>query len=129
MIGVVPRPSESVYLIGSENRDGIDGYGRGPPIGGYPRPSLTEIAKRVCNSLRPTPLIPAHRTRVGVTKTRVAVTLFFDPTVKGDLHPSLFAAQLSGQQALRVPSRTQRTAGILMLRFRRTGVGSCSQDS
>ena len=33
MIGVVPRPSESVRLIGSENRDGIDGYRRGPPLG------------------------------------------------------------------------------------------------
>jgi hypothetical protein len=30
MIGAVPQPLESVRLIGSENRDGIDGYGHGP---------------------------------------------------------------------------------------------------
>ena len=51
--------------IGSENRDGIDG----PPYREAPRPLLTEIAKRVCNTLRLTPLIPAHRTKVAVTKT------------------------------------------------------------
>jgi hypothetical protein len=36
LIGAVPRPSKSVHTIGSENRDGIDGYGRGPPYRGYP---------------------------------------------------------------------------------------------
>jgi hypothetical protein len=56
--------------------------GPGPPIGGYPRSSLTEIAKRVCNTLRPTPLIPAHTTRVGVTWTRVAATLLPDTAAK-----------------------------------------------
>jgi hypothetical protein len=43
--------------------------------------TLTEIAKRVCNRLCPTPLIPAHR-------TKVSATLLFDPAAKGDLHPS-----------------------------------------
>jgi hypothetical protein len=38
-----------------------------PPYGEDPRPSLTEIAKRVCSTLRRTPLIPAYRTRVAVT--------------------------------------------------------------
>ena len=44
------------------------------PIEAIPRSLLTEIAKHVCSTLRPTPLIPAHRTRVTVTWRRVAVT-------------------------------------------------------
>ena len=73
------------------------------PIGGYPRPSLTQIAKRVCNTLRPTPLIPAHRTRVGVTWTRVAVTLLLDAAKVGVSNAGLYRPVTHFILAHRVP--------------------------
>jgi len=65
-----PQPLESVRLIGSENRDGIDGCERGPLKARYTCPSLTQTTKGACTTLLPTPLIPAHGTRVRVTWRR-----------------------------------------------------------
>jgi len=78
--------------------------------GGYPHPSLTETAKRVCKTLRLTPLIPAHRTKVAATKTRVSATLSSDHAVKGDLRPSfLLLSCLRGRRLGSLPGpRGQR---------------------